>query len=46
MQIINFGYITKEEIKEHIPTRPQISDHPCKILIIGGSRSKEKKYNM
>ena len=28
-----------EDIKEHNPNWPEIPDHPCKILIIGGSES-------
>ena len=35
--MINFGDITKENIKKHNPNWPQIPDHPYKILIIGGS---------
>ena len=44
-KIINFHNVTKENIKQHnrnwaqISDRPQISDHPYKILIIGGSGS-------
>ena len=33
--MFNFDYITNEVIKEHNP----ISDHPYRILIIGGSGS-------
>ena len=29
----------KEIIKEHNPNWPEISGHPCRILIIGGSES-------
>ena len=37
--MINFENVTKENIKRHNPNWPQFSDHPCKILIIGGSGS-------
>ena len=33
--MFNIHYITKEDIEEHIPNWPQISDHQCKILIAG-----------
>ena len=42
--MINFDNVTKENIKEHNPNWPQIPDHPCRILIVGGSRSG--KVNM
>ena len=34
-----FNYITKEDIKEHNPNWPEISDHPYWILAIGDSES-------
>ena len=37
--MINFDYITKENTNEHNSNRPEISDHPFKILIIGDSES-------
>ena len=37
--MINYDYVTKENIKERNPDWPQTSDHPCRILIIGGPRS-------
>ena len=37
--MFNFGYITKEYIKEHNPKWPEIPGHPYQILIIGGSGS-------
>ena len=37
--VINFEDVTKENIKEHNPNWPQTPDHPCRILIIGGSGS-------
>ena len=32
--MFNFGYITKENIKEHDPNWPEIPDHPYRILKI------------
>ena len=40
--MINFDDVTKQNIKEHNPSRPQIPDHPYRILIIGGSGSGRK----
>ena len=40
--MINFDYITKEDTKELNPKWPQISDHPYRLLIIGGSGSGKK----
>ena len=40
--MINFDDIVKENIKKHNPNWPQISNHPYRILIIGGSRSGKK----
>ena len=37
--MLNFHYITKEDIKEHNPKWPEILDHPYRILIIGSSGS-------
>ena len=37
--MINFDEFTKGNIKEHNPNWPENLDHPCKILIIGGSGS-------
>ena len=37
--MFNLDYITKEYIKQHNPNWPEISDHPCIILIVGGSGS-------
>ena len=31
--MFDFGYITKEDIKEHNSNWPEIPDHPYKILI-------------
>ena len=35
--MINFDYITKENVRKHNPNWPQIPDHPYRILIIRGS---------
>ena len=37
--MLNFDYITKENIKEHNPKWPETPDHPYRILIVGGSGS-------
>ena len=37
--MFNFDYITKEDIKERNPNLPEISDHPYRRLIAGGSGS-------
>ena len=37
--MINFDDVTKENIKEHNINWPQIPDHLCRILIIGGCGS-------
>ena len=37
--MFNFDYITREDINKHNPNWPEIPDHPCRILIIGGSGS-------
>ena len=34
--MINYDDVTKENINEHNPNWFQISDHPYRILIIGG----------
>ena len=39
--MFSFDYITKEDIKKHNPNCPQIPDHPYRILIVGGSGSRE-----
>ena len=41
--MINFDDVTKEIIKEHNLNWPEIPDHPCRILIIGGSGSAKTK---
>ena len=37
--MFNFDYTTKEDMNEHNPNWPKISDHPYRILIIRGSGS-------
>ena len=37
--MINFDNITKENIRKHSPNWSRVPDHPCKILIVGGSGS-------
>ena len=32
--MINFSCVTEENIKQHYPNKPQIPDHPYRILII------------
>ena len=37
--MFKFGYVTKENIKEHDPNWPEVPDHLYRILIAGGSGS-------
>ena len=37
--MINFDDVIKEDIEEHNPNWPQITDHPHRTLIIGVSGS-------
>ena len=39
--MINFDDYTNENKTQHNPKWPYIPDHPCRILIIGGSRSRK-----
>ena len=39
--MINYDYITKENIEAHNPNWTQILNHPYRILIIGGLGSGE-----
>ena len=39
--MVNFDYITKEDITEHNLIWSQISDNPCRILIVAGYVSGE-----
>ena len=41
--MINLDNITNENDKEHNEKWPYIPDHPCRILITGGSRSAKNK---
>ena len=43
-KMINFGDVTKENIKEHNPNWLQTANHPSRILIIGGSRSGKQMF--
>ena len=46
--MINTDDVTTENIKEYNPNRPQIPDHPYRILIIGGSgpRKTNSLFNL
>ena len=37
--MFHFGYITKEDIREHTPNWSEVPDHPYRILTVGGSGS-------
>ena len=37
--MFKFDYSTKEDIKKNNASRPQIPDHPCRILIVGHNGS-------
>ena len=37
--MFNFDFTTKEYIKEHNPSWPEIPDHPYRVLIVEGSGS-------
>ena len=37
--MINLDSITNENNKKYNEKRPYVPDHPCRILIIGGSES-------
>ena len=39
--MFNFDYITKEDIKKLNSNWPEIPDHLCRILIVGGSGSEK-----
>ena len=41
--MIDFDDVTKENLKEHNPNWPQISHHPHRRLMIGGSVSGKRK---
>ena len=40
--MINFDYITKENIKQHNPIWSEIPDHPYRLLIVGGFGSGKR----
>ena len=40
----NFDDVTKENIKEHNPSWPEVLDDPWRVLIIGGSGSGKQIY--
>ena len=40
--MIKFGEVTGENTLKRNPCWPQISDHPYRILIVGGSGSKNE----
>ena len=46
--MIKLDDVTKENIKKHDPNWPQIPDHPCRMLIPGGSGSGKTNslYNL
>ena len=44
--MINYDYITKENLEEHDPNWPQVFDHPYSILIIRGWWWKNKIMKM
>ena len=46
--MINFDYITKENIKQLNPNWPRISDHPYRLLTTGrsGSGKKNSLFNL
>ena len=41
--MVNFNYVTKENIKEHYSNWPQIPDYPYRTLIIRGFGSGKTK---
>ena len=44
--MLTFYYITKEDIKEHNPNKPEFSDHLYRILIVGGSGKTNALLNL
>ena len=46
--MINFDYVTKENLKEHNTNWPQIPDHPYRTLIIrdSGSGKTNSLFNL
>ena len=43
-KLIKFYDFIKEETKEHNPNWLEILDHPCRILIIGGSETRKTNF--
>ena len=43
-KMIKFDDVTKEKIKQSNLNCLQIPDHPCRLLIIGGSGSEKNKF--
>ena len=41
--MVNFDDVTKENMKNHNPNWPQVSGHPYRVLIVGGSGSRKAK---
>ena len=41
--MINLDSITNKNNKKHNEKWPYIPDHPCRILIVGGSGSEKNK---
>ena len=42
--MINFNDVTGENIKEHNPTKAQISNHPYTILITGAMDQEKQTH--
>ena len=42
--MFNFDYISKDDIKEHNPSWPEIPDHSYRILIIADSGCRKKMH--
>ena len=43
-QMINLDSITNENNKKHNEKWAYIPDHPCRILIVGGSGTEKTKH--
>ena len=41
--MVNFDDVTKKNMKNHNPNWPQVSGHPYRVLIVGGSGSGKAK---
>ena len=42
--MFTFNYITEEDIKEHNPNCPKITEHPYRTLIIEGYEPEKNKW--